>query len=70
MSDDEPLLDTNEAAQLLRRRPGFLAMMRVRGDGPTFIKMSGRVFYYRSSITTWLKSCERIKTKPHLKRTA
>lgn len=47
-------LDTENAARYLGLAAKTLAMMRVRGQGPTYIKW-GRIFYYRDDLDAWLR---------------
>jgi hypothetical protein len=49
------LLNENEAAETLRVRPQTLRVMRMRGNGPTFIKVGRRVFYDAADVRAYLK---------------
>ena len=49
------LLNEHEAAETLRVRPQTLRVMRMRGNGPTFIKVGRRVFYDASDVRAYLK---------------
>jgi hypothetical protein len=47
----EPLLSTEEAAQFLNVSPSWLAKARMRGDGPEYILIGGRIVRYtRTSL--------------------
>lgn len=50
------LLTTEQAAMILGTRPGTLAMWRVTGDGPKFIKIGRKVRYLEADISQWLES--------------
>lgn len=59
----DQLLMAPDAARYVSLSPSTLAKMRMRGDGPKFIRLSAnRVGYRRSDIEAWLKSCERTST--------
>ncbi len=45
----------SEAAQRIGLRPGTLANMRWRGDGPRYIKVGGRVRYRLVDLAVWLE---------------
>lgn len=40
----------------------YLAKLAMSGDGPSYIKCRGKVFYEIGMIETWLKSHERRST--------
>lgn len=48
------LLTALEAAERLRLAPQTLAVMRVTGDGPPYIKVGSRVRYEESVLADWL----------------
>jgi len=51
---ETPFLDTERAAARLCLSPSSLERMRVRGDGPPFIKISAkRVVYARDDLDAW-----------------
>lgn len=51
----QTLLTPKEAAEFLGLTPRFLEMRRYRGDGPLFIRISGRVIRYRrEDLETWV----------------
>ena len=54
-NDPFPLLDTNSAARRMGMSKSFLDKMRVRGDGPKYLKVGNRVRYRHEDITQWLK---------------
>ena len=56
---DSPLLKEQEAADLLRMKVATLRSWRVRGGGPTFIKVGGSVRYRPADIDAWLESRSR-----------
>lgn len=47
--DGEELLTTMEAAVALRVTEGYLAKMRVSGDGPVYVRVGPRLIRYRAS---------------------
>ena len=51
-------LNTKATADLLNYVVGTLELMRIRGDGPRFEKLSGRVLYRRSDVIEWLEECD------------
>jgi predicted DNA-binding transcriptional regulator AlpA len=53
-ADLAPLLRTDEAAQLLQLSPQRLAVMRLEGTGPSYVKISRTVRYSRAAIEAWL----------------
>lgn len=55
-------LSVREAAQYIGLSKTFLDHRRVSGDGPTFLKLGGRVLYERDALDAWLASCRRQST--------
>ena len=56
------LLTSKEVAEILRTSPGHLANMRMRGEGPVFLRCSRRKILYDSGeLEAWLDS-HKIKT--------
>lgn len=60
MSKEPPvLLTTIEAARILRLSPRTLEGLRVRGEGPCFIKagpgLRARVLYHPDDLNNWIK---------------
>ena len=49
------ILCPKRAARFIGLAVGTLAKMRLRGDGPTFIKTGRRVFYTRRDLLAWLE---------------
>jgi hypothetical protein len=58
----ECLLTPAEAAHLLRVSLSWLAKARMRGDGPTFIKVGRAVRYAEPAVLQWMKSRQRLST--------
>lgn len=54
-------LSTKEAAELLRTTPGSLANMRMRGEGPPYIRQKRKCLYDIKDIEEWLNR-RRIRT--------
>lgn len=48
--DPEELIDTVEAAKLLRQKPQTLAAWRCEKRGPEYLKIGRSIFYRRASI--------------------
>lgn len=59
-----PFMRTNEAAELLRLSVQRLAVMRLEGSGPAYLKIPGRrtVLYSRAAIEEWLAKNTRRST--------
>lgn len=53
------LLNTGEAAELLRLKPHTLENMRWQGTGPKFRKHGGRVYYHRRDLKIWSDNSRR-----------
>lgn len=68
MSSRTPLntreyLDENQVSKLLHISPKTLRNWRVQGDGPKYVKLSGRLIRYRrSDIDDWTESNVRTST--------
>lgn len=57
------LMTPQETAVMLRISPNTLAKMRCRGDGPPYIKPTGRtVLYDKEDIHRWLDDRRRLST--------
>ncbi len=57
------LLDTPTVTLMLGMTPNALAIMRLNGRGPAFLKMGNNMVRYRSdAIVAWLNSIERTST--------
>ncbi len=55
--DPEALMSEKKAAQFLSVSARFLQARRVRGDGPSFIRISARCVKYRKrDLIAWLDS--------------
>lgn len=60
---NQKYLRVGHAARLLGLSPSTLAKMRLRGDGPPFIKAGARVILYaKEDLETWLASRRRRST--------
>lgn len=56
-TDLEDLLIPREAAPLMRKTPGALAVDRCqRRDTPDYIKIGRRIYYRRSDILKWVSA--------------
>lgn len=59
----EPLLTTDQAAELLGTTRRTLEDWRGRGDGPTFVKLRGRMVRYRpADLRAFISDGLRINT--------
>jgi predicted DNA-binding transcriptional regulator AlpA len=53
-TDRERLLNPAEAGDYLGFTEGWLAKLRMKGDGPKFIKLGRKVRYARSDLDAWV----------------
>jgi hypothetical protein len=60
MSDE--FLTPAEVERDYKVRRNWLAKRRMRGDGPVYIKVAGKVLYRRRDIDGWLAAAERAST--------
>jgi hypothetical protein len=58
----QPLLRSQEAADLLRLSRQRLAEMRLEGSGPTFIKAGRTVLYALPDLLSWIATNRRRST--------
>jgi hypothetical protein len=56
------LLTTNQAGKLVHLSGRTLEGLRVRGGGPVYRKLSGRVFYALSDLLAWVDGGARTST--------
>jgi hypothetical protein len=56
------LLTTEQASKLVRLSGHTLEGLRVRGGGPVYRKLSGRVFYLLSDVVAWVDAQARAST--------
>jgi predicted DNA-binding transcriptional regulator AlpA len=54
--NDDPLLDTAQAAEHLSYSKSALEYWRCQGTGPRFYKAAGRVRYRQSDLEAWLNA--------------
>ena len=59
---DPGALSTPLAADYVGLSPATLETLRVRGGGPTFVKLGRRVVYRREDLDAWLKTARRAST--------
>jgi hypothetical protein len=59
---DDPLWTPADLEDATGRPEGFWAKLRMRGDGPRFIKIGGKVRYRRSAVEAYLQAQERTST--------
>jgi predicted DNA-binding transcriptional regulator AlpA len=60
--EPERLLTPKDAAHFLRMSLSWLAKARMRGDGPTFIKVGRSIRYAETALIQWVKSRQRLST--------
>ena len=48
-------MDSNNAAKYVNRAPKTLAMWRMQGIGPPWIKCGGRVFYNKEALDAFMR---------------
>ncbi|MHA1540005.1 MAG: helix-turn-helix transcriptional regulator [Alphaproteobacteria bacterium] len=48
-------MNTKEAAQYLGISKSKMEKMRVKGDGPIFLKLGSRVLYEKEALDLWAK---------------
>ena len=53
--EDEPLVDTNEAARILGTTQAAVTQMRVRNVGPRFVKLGRSVRYRPQDLRDWIE---------------
>jgi predicted DNA-binding transcriptional regulator AlpA len=62
LSCRERLLTADDAANLLRLSPSWLAKARMRGDGPPYVKLGRSIRYTETGILQWMRSRQRFST--------
>lgn len=50
-------MDNDNAAIYTGYTKSSLNTMRTNKTGPEFIKIRGRVYYYKNAIDNWMKAC-------------
>ena len=48
------LLDTEQAAERCKLARATLAKLRVKGDGPPFVKLGAKVLYDEADLAAWI----------------
>jgi hypothetical protein len=66
---DDRLITPAELAPLVRRSLKALEAWRARGQGPSFLRISGRILYSMSSVMAFLAESRVEPTRP-LRRTS
>jgi predicted DNA-binding transcriptional regulator AlpA len=56
------LLTAKEAAKTLKVSLSWLAKARMRGDGPTYVKVGRSIRYAETALIQWMKSQQRSST--------
>lgn len=57
-----PLLTERQAADLLALSPRTLQAWRVRGGGPSYIKLGSAIRYDAEALTAWIAEQQRANT--------
>lgn len=65
MSSLPVLHPERSAAAIMRISARTLQGWRLRGGGPQFVKLGGRVLYRESDLLTWIESRTRASTSDH-----
>ena len=58
----EALMSEGDAAKALALSPRTMEGKRLRGDGPPFVKLGGRVLYRPSDLAAWVEANVRTST--------
>lgn len=61
-SEFKHLLTPRDAANLLRLSNSWLAKARMRGDGPSYVKIGRAIRYQQDTLIEWMKSHRRLST--------
>ncbi len=56
------LINTREAAQMLRLSPSTLHKWRIYGQGPAFVRVGSRVFYEADELRKFIEAGRRRST--------
>lgn len=56
------LMSPKKAAEVLQVSLSWLAKARMRGDGPSFIKVGRSIRYAEAALIQWMKSRQRTST--------
>jgi len=59
------LLTPKDAAKIMKVSLSWLAKARMRGDGPSYIKLGRSIRYTEVSLQQWMKSRQRLSTSDH-----
>jgi hypothetical protein len=63
VSNEAPtLFTTKQTGELVRLSARTLEGLRVKGGGPIYRKIAGRVYYAKTDLLGWLKACARTST--------
>ena len=59
------MLTPTGAADILKVSLSWMAKARMRGDGPSYIKVGRSIRYAEASLLQWMKSRQRLSTSEH-----
>ena len=63
MTEETDYLNTLQAARIVGLSTKTLARYRVKGKGPVFLRLGGRVRYLREDLDAWARSRRRASTR-------
>ena len=52
--DQKKLLDTAEAAEILKVKPQTMSLWRTKGEGPSYVKVGSGVRYLQSALNDYI----------------
>jgi hypothetical protein len=61
-TQEQVLLEQDEAAEILRWKPRTLERKRWEGSGPPYIKLGKKILYDREDVLAWARSHRRTST--------
>jgi predicted DNA-binding transcriptional regulator AlpA len=64
---DVLVLNSKQLAEKLNVSPSFLTSLRIRGDGPKYIRMGHAVRYFWSDVEEYLENSRRKSTSEYVK---
>ena len=56
------LIDPKQASQISKLAVQTLAIYRIRGTGPAYVKLGSRIFYRRDELESWIAQHRRTST--------
>jgi hypothetical protein len=74
MEPNEILTEAEAAKKIVDLKPQTLAKWRLRGKGPAYLKLGGKIRYRKTDIETWMQLCridpaaQPARPRKHIKR--